>query len=312
MYRIFDILVASDLPLPELPEEESGSANIYFSLGSHKNYGEQEPIWFHTWPDPNGQIYISCAHMPENCYLIRYPKLADFHINSTLDMVHINPAPQTPPETLQHLVLDQIIPRILGQLGRLVLHASAIRLKNNTGIAFLGSSGWGKSTLATSFIQSGSDLITDDCLLIESRKKNAIGIPSYYGTRLHSDSADELFKTPPAWSRVSHYSDKKRLALPKQSNSKNTVHIDALFLLDQPRIKMNQQNIEVKQVKGAEAIMTMIKRTFLMDVKKMDIAAKLFLSAGAIESCGVPIFSLSFPRTYTALPDVHKAILTVL
>lgn len=308
MYRIFDILVASDLPLPELPEKESGPATISFSLGSQKEYGKQEPIWFHTWSDPAGQIYISCARLRDSSYLIRYPGLADFHITSALDAVHINPAPKTPTETLQHLILDQIVPRILGQLGRLVLHASAIKLKGNIGIAFLGSSGWGKSTLATSFIQSGSHLITDDCLLMESRKGNAIGIPSYYGTRLYSDSTDELFKTPPAWSKVSHYSNKKRLVLPEQTASEAAVYIDALFLLDHPDRKMKQKNIEIKQVKGAEAIMSMIRRTFLIDVKRMDIAAKLFFCAGAIESCGVPIFSLSFPRTYTALPDVHKAI----
>ncbi len=54
------------------------------------------------------------------------------------------------PATLQHLLFDQILPRLIAHAGRLVLHASAVGASAGA-ILFLGGTGQGKSTLAASF-----------------------------------------------------------------------------------------------------------------------------------------------------------------
>lgn len=53
--------------------------------------------------------------------------------------------------------------------GRLTLHGSAVRL-DGRGIAFAGSSGIGKSTLAAHLIAAGAEGLTDDILAIERRR----------------------------------------------------------------------------------------------------------------------------------------------
>src|SRR5262249_8950886 len=53
-------------------------------------------------------------------------------------------------DTAHHLLLDQVLPLVLSHTGRLVLHASALDLEGR-GVAFVGSGGVGKSTLAASF-----------------------------------------------------------------------------------------------------------------------------------------------------------------
>ncbi|HKS96499.1 MAG TPA: hypothetical protein VJV74_10250, partial [Terriglobia bacterium] len=120
------------------------------------------------------------------------------------------PRKAIPLDTVRHLFLDQVFPLLLSKRGRLVLHASAVLIPGGA-IAFLGETGQGKSTLASSFSQRGFPFLTDDCLLLEEKGGQLVGIPSYPGLRLWPKTVAALFAEEPPVSRVAHYTTKKRL-----------------------------------------------------------------------------------------------------
>jgi hypothetical protein len=104
---------------------------------------------------------------------------------------------------------------VLRQRGFLVLHASCVA-KGDEAIAFLGGSGWGKSTLASAFHQHGYRLITDDVMAIQMDTSAPQVIPSFPEVKLLPDAADIL-----------QLSD--RTALLKPMGYKQTQRLDAQF-----------------------------------------------------------------------------------
>jgi hypothetical protein len=63
-------------------------------------------------------------------------------------------------------ILGAAMACVLRQRGFLVLHASCVAQEGRA-IAFLGGSGWGKSTLASLFHQHGYFLLTDDVMALQ-------------------------------------------------------------------------------------------------------------------------------------------------
>ena len=82
-----------------------------------------------------------------------------------------------------HFLLDQILPRLLGERGELVLHGGAISDSSSdaSALVLLGTTGSGKSTLCASFLNDGWSLLSDDCVYIDPESMTVSG--SYPGLR---------------------------------------------------------------------------------------------------------------------------------
>jgi hypothetical protein len=85
-------------------------------------------------------------------------------------------------------ILGAAMACVLRQRGYLVLHASCVA-KGEKAIAFLGGSGWGKSTLASLFHQQGYSLITDDIMAIQMDQPMPLVVPSFPEVKLLPDAA---------------------------------------------------------------------------------------------------------------------------
>ena len=62
-------------------------------------------------------------------------------------MVTIHPFPDSPPETIRHLLLNQVLPLVLSRRGRTVLHASAVSYAGRVA-AFIGVGVFGALAVA--------------------------------------------------------------------------------------------------------------------------------------------------------------------
>jgi hypothetical protein len=121
-------------------------------------------------------------------------------------------APGTNDATLRHLLLDQVLPRVLAHRGHVVLHAASVRIHERI-VAIAGTTGAGKSTLAASFLIAGHPLLSDDGLLLDPGPSGTLAQPTYPSLRLWPQTVERLFAEAPTMEPMAHYSTKRRLMM---------------------------------------------------------------------------------------------------
>jgi len=313
-YRVFDAVVSSAIELPELRSSDATDdpEDVEFSLSLNPGTGTPGTFdWCHHWyQDEARQIIESSLAVGPEGYRLRFAGQADFLISRDGRHIVCEPFRDTPPETLRHLFLDHVLPRILGQRGNLVLHASAVELADGGGIAFVGKSGWGKSTLASSFRDAGARFLGDDCLCFKVVGGSLVGVPAYSGTRLWEDSKDALFPDGVDSDPVSHYNSKQRIRFAEDEAASPTEFL-ALFFLDDPA-RAGGAAARIRPMGGGRAIVELVKRSFLLDVNSVDSAAGQFAAVGRLLATRPLFYTLQYPRDFSRLAEVRQAILGTL
>ena len=312
-FRVFDSIVSSQIDLPELSASPaSAEAEPDFCLHvAPVQVIEKSYDWLHHWyQDDARQIIDSSLARERDGYRLRFQGQSDFLILDDGRKIVCEPLKEVPLETIRHLFLDHVLPRIVGQRGELVLHASAVELPNGCGIAFIGKSGWGKSTLASSLRDAGARFLGDDCLHLKVSGGDLMGIPAYAGTRLWEDSRDALFPEGIASEPVSHYNSKHRINF-RDSEKTVPTTFRALFFLDDPNMATDGP-AAIHPINGSAAVVELIKRSFLLDVRNLDSAAGQFAAVGKLLATSPLFYSLQYPREYSRLSEVRQAIFRTL
>lgn len=168
LYRAYGLTLASDLLLPGLDCADIGEADVRIvrrkisreELRSGSVGGERIAVHF----------LDLIRFVVEGGHTISFDVVSDVE-----------------EEVVQGRILGEIMAGLLRQRGHLVIHACAVE-KDGEAVAFVGESGWGKSTLAEFFCQNGYRLLTDDVMALDG----STVIPSYPQIRLRSDSAEHL------------------------------------------------------------------------------------------------------------------------
>lgn len=120
----------------------------------------------------------------------------------------IDPIPGLDESMLRTYVLGPLLSVLLRQRGMLVLHASSIAI-NGSAVAFMGSSGWGKSTLAQAFHAQGYAILTDDVMGIEMKTAHPIVWPGFPQIKLWPEAAASTGHVPESLPLLHPYTEKR-------------------------------------------------------------------------------------------------------
>jgi hypothetical protein len=301
--------VDSDISLPELQETHSNAPTIFFQSTTASSLVVKSIKWFHHWTLPNGRISISVGKN-EKDYWLQFPQIADFQINPAESQIICHNISNIPNDTIRHLLLDQVIPRLLSHLGKQVLHASCVQV-GRSAIAFSGESGWGKSTLSAFFHSQGYPLLTDDCLLLQPKGSYIIAVPNYRGMRLFQDGLT-LLPTEQHTVPVCHYGDKQRLIM-TNINHEKPVPITAVFILKPPHFPLTNTPISITKITGASVAIELIKNCFPLDITDTKtMGTQLQKITVMASSKNLTIYSLDYPRDMKFLPNILESILDII
>lgn len=311
-YGFCDLVLTSNIALPELTPASAGDMECRFELLAAGLPHDDGVEWFHQWSlgkddatedgAEQGDPWLQLGRRSDD-YVLRFPAYGEFIIAKDANSIRCRPLPDAAEMTVRHLLLDQVMPLVLSRRERLVLHASAV-LTRCGAIAFAGKSGKGKSTLAASFALEGFPLLSDDCLILRPRHEGWTAVPSYPGVRLWPSTVQAILPQFLPTIDVAPYTVKRRVAdtrLLPQTNK--PVLLRRLYLL---REEAGETLIE--RVSPGRSIISLVELAYNLDITDNAFLRQQFETVNRVMR-EVPVYTIHFPRMYSTLPAVREAIL---
>ncbi len=306
IYGFADFLITSEIELPELEAarvpDDIGQSRLFIRPSAENSSCILGIEQIHEWAPDDGGMRLERI-TSRHALRLQFPGLAEFTCLKQGHLIEVRKFQQANPETLRHLLLDQVLPRILAHLGETVLHAAAVRVGGNI-IGFTGASGVGKSTLSAAFAADGAELLSDDGIVLSAERGIFSAVPTYPSLRLWPETLMGLYEQRPTVAPMAHYSTKQRVLPLNPLATTAPIPVAALYVLATGEM----QEVKIVRLSPRASCMAIVSNCFQLDVTDTNRAALIFHAASEIAQ-HVPVFSLGFPRDFARLAEVKNAIL---
>lgn len=198
---------------------------------------------------------------------------------------------------VEQVLVDQVIPRALHQLGRPCLHAAAVTLPmGHAAVALTGETGAGKSTLCAYMVERGAGLLSDDTIAPYLEGGNVIVPASYGSMRVWSDSARAIYGHDDFETAARHRKCRVKAETPAKAP------LGALIVL----IADGQQPVaELMSPSGRMGALAEAVHRLVPDDSRAAAAEFALLSEMAAR---VPTYELRYGHDYTRLSQIAELI----
>ena len=277
--------------------------DVDFAFATPRSQVALERSPFREWTLPDGTRSTELYRIGSG-YLLRFPGLADFEISAEGLAVRCRSTPETSDATSRHLYLNQVLPLVLGQLGKMVFHASAVEIAGGA-LAFVAESTRGKSTLAASFAATGAPMLTDESLVVDERAGGYSVAPGHPSVRLWDDSQQALIAPGVETAPGLPFTSKRRfLAAPELPFSDRPAPLRRVYFLGDgsaPAVKFEQMD-------AVDVMLELLKASFLLNVDDKNRLASHFDEVARLARRPIH-HRLDFPRRFDLLPAVRQAVI---
>ena len=218
-YTAYGLNIHSSIKLPELIESNADKLDVVIKFDK-LNYS----------PVKDSSPYYNFEATTEGLY-IYWKEIGTLLISQGKEII-LDTVIDAEESRLRLFILGAAIGTILHQRGYIVLHASAVSLKNN-GVVFTADKRRGKSTMAAALHKRGHSLIADDVVAIDFDKNDRpIVYPAFPQLKLWPDAVTYLGKNPQDLPQLTTKL-KKRDYLPKNNFVTKPLILKQIFVLSQ-------------------------------------------------------------------------------
>lgn len=212
--------------------------------------------------------------------------------------------PETAECVIEHILNDHIAPRLLAELGKLVLHASTVRFGDRVAL-FLGETGAGKSTLATSLHQAGHRLLGDDAVIVTPEAGGYTAQVVYPSLRLYPEAIARLIGDAAKTAPMADYSDKQHVRLPDLPPAAEApLPLAAIFFISGPA---DNGSVTAAPLQSTMACIKLVEQSFTLDPRDARCAARRLTGLSAL-ALAVPAYTLAYPHEFARLDEVRAVI----
>lgn len=299
-YQAYDLCVRCALPLPDLfPAAAKSSAcpDIFVRAG--------EVVLPWGASDVAHRVQITRAEA-----WLFWPLVGTFHLREGREIV-VAATNNVAPNTLGACLTGPVLAIALYQRGFLMLHASAIALRDEIGagnvVGFLGDSGAGKSTMAAALHARGHEMFADDFLAIPLTNSNAAPLiaPGIAQLNLwpnslralHHDS-DKVSSCPPLWAH-----EDKRAQIIDTGFAQHAIPLRKLYVLE------TADTMSCRSLSAVQALTQLIRHSYCAGFLPPDEMAQQFQQCATLIQ-RVPVCRLERPLDLGQLSAVAQEVET--
>lgn len=259
-YRYGPFVVSTEFCLRTLPAEQGQAGSSCIAIAHGAGHSDAGNAWLHEWIDAC-ETTLALSKDGER-YWLRVPDQADFLLDPACGQVACSPlASDLDEATLEHLLVDQILPRYLAHLGHVALHAAMLQVDGHC-ILISAPSGWGKSTLSGLLAARGHTLLSDDCTLLGMDSDRVYATATYPSLRLWPDSVKALYPNGVRSQAMASYSDKQRV--PSAVSQPDALQVDALIMLGDPNDETTM-NPQFSPIRAVDTCLSLVRHSFQLD-----------------------------------------------
>lgn len=244
------------------------------------------------------------AHLPDGSIYVRWLGLGEFLVSADGKRLTCGRHADATSESFQVYLLGQALSFALVRSGFEPLHATALEADGEA-FALLGSSGYGKSSLAACFLASGHALLTDDLLVMSG----VDGLDAHPGPRrikLFPDTAHHFLGRSASGVRMNALTEK--LIIPLDPWPGCTLRMRAIYSLAAPHEARHTRRITIEPLSSQAAFLALVGNTFNYMVVDADRLQRQVRETTRLVG-SLPVKKLSYPRGVAHLPEVRDAIL---
>lgn len=244
---------------------------------------------------------------------LHWDRLCDFLVSPDGRVIEYNLMRRDAQESFENYLFTHAMSFALLKQGVESLHATTIFVDGH-GIAFLGDSGVGKSTLAAGFLQAGARLVTDDLLVfftpdgVPSPRSSFYACPGPARVKLFPHTAQALLGLPPAAPPMHPDTSKIVLRLTSEQHCIDPVPVSVLYVIEPP-LSLGGEDVTIEPLGRADAFLAVLRNTFNAMVTDTVRLTGQFRFASSLAR-SLPVRRLRYPRTLSRLPSVVSAVRT--
>ena len=303
IYEYCGVVLSSTRALDELRPGSSAEADIEIDWQAPRPLDAHPDVPRARLDAPEEDEFFALTEVGDERSLW-FEGVACFRLRTAPSRLQCTPVPGCTQATLTHILLDQVLPRLLTGRGDLVLHASAVEI-DGMAVAFLGPSGRGKSTLAGALDRAGHPCLSDDVVRICRVGDDLQTYGSYPGLRLFPGHAERLLEDRTSAGRVATYTDKERFACAPQDGVRaGARRLVRWYVLEEAP---PGAGVSLQALSRRDALIASMAHAFHLDpggaeVHRRDLEHR---ALSPLLSCGA---TLSYPRDLASLPAVIACV----
>lgn len=297
VYELYGLRLKSDLAVPFDRCRDETRADVTLRQVDHCL---SDPLRV----APEGAPWFQRARLPDGSDYLRWSRLYEFRVSPDGREILSRALSDVSAETFATYLLSQVLSFALVRQGVEPLHATAT-VVGGEAVAFLGDSGYGKSTLGAAFLKAGYPIFTDDLLVVDEDEGGFQAFPGPPRIKLLPGTARRLLGERARGQPMNPRTRKLILPLAGNAAWREPVRLRALYVLRAPGRRSDR--VSISRLPARRACRELIRNTFnpvIVDgdrlARQLDLAARLVAR--------VPVMTLSCPRGLGRLSEVVDLI----